>query len=120
LESGKTNAVQFMVGEVYEAAIPVGGSSIKVKKIVANPNTKAESANLAWVDLPFGYFEILPDKKLDLNNLKPRLDFFEPTPLNPDIQEDLTKKKSKSMGYIVLGIFVVGAISLMIINKTKK
>jgi hypothetical protein len=120
LVNGKPNAVQFMVGEVYEASIPLGGGNIKVKKVVANPNAKVESASLTWVDLPVGYFEILPEKNIDLNNLKTRLDFLDTIPLNPDNKEDLTKKKSKSTGYIVLGIFVVGAISLIIINRSKK
>jgi hypothetical protein len=123
ITSGVKNPVQFMVGEVYEATLPAVGNIIKVKKVVANTNTSAESANLAWVDLPYGYFEIIPDKNINLDNLKQRLDFFEPKPLNPDVHEDLTKKDdkvSKSAGYIVLGIMVISLISFYLMTRNTK
>jgi hypothetical protein len=123
ITSGVKNPVQFMVGEVYEATMPTGGNTIQVKKVVANRNTSAESANLAWVDLPYGYFEIISDKNINLDNLKQRLDFFEPKPLDPDVHEDLTKtddKASKSAGYIVLGIMVISLISFYLMTRNTK
>jgi len=143
ITSGVKNPVQFMVGEVYEATMPTGGNTIQVKKVVANRNTSAESANLAWVDLPYGYFEIIPDKNINLDDIKrcikypcnqrgqaivhgspnSRLDFFEPKPLDPDVHEDLTKtddKASKSAGYIVLGIMVISLISFYLMTRNTK